>query len=410
MRFFKLILSIPIYIIPLLLIILLIILRPFILIRLYGINAHRIGPFAGNTEVYLTRKKANINQPSKRYYDICFYDPNPYNVEKICNKQFDKMVRRVIRIFPTYPFYSAKKLIDKAPKYLNFLSEHSLNISATDRDVNNLFNKFSTSFYFTDLEIKNGKNILKKMGIAKNSKFVCFTIRDSAYLTNNFKDFDFSYHNFRDCNIENFLLAAETLADRGYYVLRMGKVVSSKLNSNNLKIIDYANSQFRSDFMDIYLGAKCKFILTTQTGYDAIPYVFRKPAAAISIPIGLIRSFKYDNLSITKHHFNKRTNKYLSMREIFDYNLGFSHRADEFKKKNIKIIENSNTEVNDLVIDMLNELEKPRDKQFKLTVKQKECNKILDYNIKKYKKEHLNGKLLGSYTSSFLINNPYFLK
>ena len=188
------------------------------------------------------------------------------------------------------------------------------------------------------------------MGIAKNSKFACFIIRDSTYLTNNFKDFDYSYHNFRDCNIENFLLAAETLADRGYYVLRMGKVVSSKLNSNNLKIIDYANSQFRSDFMDIYLGAKCKFILTTQTGYDAIPYVFRKPAAAISIPIGWIRSFKYDNLSITKHHFNKRTNKYLSMREIFDYNLGFSQRADEFKKKNIKIIENSNTEINDLVI------------------------------------------------------------
>ena len=398
------------YIIPFLILLALVILRPFILVRLYGINAHRIGHFVGNTEVYLTRKKANINQPSKRYYDICFYDSNPYNLEKVCNKQFDKMIRRILRILPTYPFYYTKKLTDKTSKYLNFLSDHSLNISDHDRDINDLFNKFESSFYFTDQEIKNGENILKKMGIQKNSEFVCFTVRDSAYLDSNFKDFDFSYHNYRDCNIENFLLAAETLADRGYYVLRMGKVVSSKLNSNNLKIIDYANSQFRSDFMDIYLGANCKFILTTQTGYDAIPYVFRKPAAAISIPIGLIRSFKYDNLSITKHHFNKRTNKYLSMREIFDYNLGFSLRVDEFKKKNIRLIENSNIEVNDLVIDMLNELEKPRDKQFKLTEKQKECNKILNYNIKKYKKEYQNGKLLGSFTSSFLINNPDFLK
>lgn len=406
----KKIFQIPYYLIPLIILVFIIILRPFILIRLYGINSNRIGHFIGNTEVYLTRKKANLFQPSRSYYDICFYYNSTQNLEKICNKQFDKMIRRVLTIFPTYPFHFTKKLIDKSSRYLNFISDHSVYITDHDRDINNLFSKFSPSFYFTEKEKRLGKNILKDMGIPSNAEFICFAIRDKTYLKNNFKDIDFSYHDYRDCNIDNFLLAAETLANKGYYVLRMGKIVSAKLSTNNLKIIDYANSEFRSDFMDIYLGAHCKFILTTQTGFDAIPYVFRKPAAAISVPVGLIRSFKFDNISITKHHYNERTNKKLSMKEIFDFNLGFSLKTEEFNKKDIKLIENSNIEINDLTIDMLTELEKPKEMQFILSEKQKQCNKILNYNIKKYKKEYQNGELLGSFTNSFLDNNSEFLE
>ena len=409
-RIFKLILSLPIYVIPFFLVILLIILYPIILIRLFGINSHRIGHFAGNIEVYLTKKKAKIDQPNKKYYDICFYDLNTSN-EWVCNKQLDKMVKRILRIYPTFPFYYTRKLIEKLKPYFKFLSRHLVTYHGhDDRDYNHLFNKFDSSFYLTKPEIENGDSILKKMGIPKNSEFVCFTVRDSAYLKSKFTNHDFSYHDHRDCNIENHLLAAETLAANGYYVLRMGKVVSSKLSSKNSMIIDYANSEFKSDFMDIYLGANCKFIVTTQTGYDAIPYVFRKPAAIISVPIGEIRSFKYDTLTITKHHFDQGTNKYLSMREIFDYNLGFSLRVDDFKKKNIKLIENSNIEINDLVIDMLNELKKPKDKQFILTEKQKEFNQILDYYNKKYKIKYLHNKLLGSFANSFLSKNLEFLK
>ena len=43
----------------------------------------------------------------------------------------------------------------------------------------------------------------------------------------------------------------------GYYVIRMGVKASKPLKSSNPKIIDYANSKIRNDFLDIYLGAKC---------------------------------------------------------------------------------------------------------------------------------------------------------
>ena len=46
--------------------------------------------------------------------------------------------------------------------------------------------------------------------------------------------------------------------------------------SNNAQIIDYANSDFRSDFMDFYLGYKSSFCVTTATGMDSFSFYFRK--------------------------------------------------------------------------------------------------------------------------------------
>ena len=44
-------------------------------------------------------------------------------------------------------------------------------------------------------------------------------------------------------------------------------------------IIGYAYLQKnkRTEFMDIYLGANCEFCISTMCGFDAIPYIFRKP-------------------------------------------------------------------------------------------------------------------------------------
>ena len=89
-------------------------------------------------------------------------------------------------------------------------------------------------------------------------------VRDGAYQLQKFKarERDWSYHDFRHTDINNFLLAAEELTKKGYYVFRMGVVVEKKFQTKNPKIIDYANSTLRSDFMDVYLGAKCSFCIS----------------------------------------------------------------------------------------------------------------------------------------------------
>ena len=61
-----------------------------------------------------------------------------------------------------------------------------------------------------------------------------------------------------------------------------GKVLKP-LKSSNSKIIDYANSNLRSDFLDIFIGAHCSFYLGCFGGFSSIPYIFRKPIAGVSL-------------------------------------------------------------------------------------------------------------------------------
>ena len=85
---------------------------------------------------------------------------------------------------------------------------------------------------------------------------------------------DFSYHDYRDGKLEAFLPSLEELTKRGYFVLRMGSKVKDKLNTNNPKILDYANMEIRSDFLDIYLASKCKFCISTDYGLDEVMVIF----------------------------------------------------------------------------------------------------------------------------------------
>ena len=71
------------------------------------------------------------------------------------------------------------------------------------------------------------------------------------------------------------------------YLIRMGVFTEKILQT--IKIIDYSNSKYRSDFMDFYLGINCEFCITTGSGFDSIPYTFRKPLLYIGITFRILK-------------------------------------------------------------------------------------------------------------------------
>ena len=71
---------------------------------------------------------------------------------------------------------------------------------------------------------------------------------------------NWSYHDYRHWDLDNFFLAAKELTKKGYYVFRMGVYAEKEFKSNNPKIIDYVNSDLKSDFMDVFLGANVLFV------------------------------------------------------------------------------------------------------------------------------------------------------
>jgi len=419
---FYLLIQSPLYLFSIPLLIIIYLIRPWLLIRWWALSSSRIGHMAIDSELYSCRRESKINQPSQKYIDFFFFK-NKY----ICNKQLAKMLRRSLTILPTFlmvPLFNTNRFFNL---FIKKCSQHEIDIDSLKTFYSIVYPKSNPHISFIEEEKLKAKKILNEFGIPENAKFVCLIVRDSAYL-NRYKNLtlrDFSYHNYRDCDIDNFVLAAEELANRGYYVFRMGVKVHKPLKSSNPRIIDYANSKMRSDFMDIYLGANCTFCLSTSLGYDAIPSIFRKPVAYIFTPMGQIQVQGENDLVIIKHHLNKKNKKELTLSEIFSSNVAFSHYSEEYSNNNVELQENTPEEIKDLAIEMDERISGSWKETEEDLLLQKKFWHIFEDNMKKLiilEPEHPWYKLLSElsvtydikkntkFSSNFLKNNPDFIQ
>jgi len=200
------------------------------------------------------------------------------------------------------------------------------------------------------------------MGVPAGAPFVCLVIRDAAYLadqaTRSHAKPDLSSHDYRNCNIQNYILAAQELVKRGYYVVRMGAVVREAMNVSHPMIIDYAANGMRSDFMDIYLGAKCAFCISNGTGFDGVPYIFRRPNVYVDmVPIGFSFTFGSNFLATTKKHWLRRENRFMTFREIFESGAAYFYRTSEYDRMAIDLIESTPEEAAAVILEMESRLQ-----------------------------------------------------
>ena len=312
-------------------------------------NSNRIGHFAKETELIYLENKEKINVPDQKYLDLFYF--NKY----ISNHQLAKMWKRNLYIFPRWVIFPLKKTNDFFNILISDNEKHQIvksNITMT-KDRNNLLEKSSPSISFNDEEEKKGKQLLSQLGITENDKFICLGVRDSAYLAARSENKDFSYHDYRDGKLEAFLPSLEELTKRGYFVLRMGAKVQDKLNTDNPKILDYANMEIRSDFLDIYLASKCKFCISTDYGLDEVMVIFRKPIAYIGVvPVGTMETHNKNTIIIFKEHIDIQSKKKLSISEIFDRDLSAAFKSELFKNKDVELVHNSAEDIKQTVIEM----------------------------------------------------------
>ena len=318
-------------------------LQPFIVIRIGRLITERIGHLAGNTEVYLCERDAGINVPQKPFVDILYHMPT------VCNEQLKKMWDRSLK----YVVPLNLLMLERLNRWLSYSKTYLTVMPNHDRDIYGLLGVTKPHLSFTDDEEQLGQEKLQCLGIAEGDSFVCFHARDPAYLRVIHPGIDTSYHDYRDSNIENYLMAAEELARRGYYAVRMGAVVSKKVNTTNPRIIDYAASGLRSDFMDIYLGAKCSFFISSGTGIDAVPMIFRRLSMFVNfLPLEYGRYWQEGHLFIPKKHWLQKEKRLMTFKEIFDSGAGRFLHSKQFEAQGIELIENTPEEIAMLSIEM----------------------------------------------------------
>jgi len=398
---FRILLKLPFYFLAIPVVIVHRLISPWLLVRWGVLNSSRIGHFAGNTDLYLCEQDAGINVPKQRHVDL-FFMKRP-----ICNQQLAAMWKRVLRVWPGWILACLSRVDALIPG--GKVHEIGKN-TQSDRDVHNLLDRFPPHLEFTPEEEARGEAGLRGMGIPPGTRFVCLIVRDSAYL-NVHQPRDWGYHNYRDTDIQSYVLAAEELAERGYFIIRMGAIVRDKINSEHPKVIDYATNGMRSDFMDIYLGAKCAFCISVSTGFDAVPLIFRRPIVYVNmVPLGYLFTFSTRLIGITKHHCVAGKNRELTLDEIFSQDVGFSLHASDYESKGIKLIENTPEEIRDVVAEMaerLNGTWHPHEHDEAL---QRRFWKIFPTDAIARNGRPLHGEIRGRFGAQFLRNNCEWLQ
>jgi len=392
--YFSILATLPFYLI---IILLLKFSNLFTTIRFYQIRSNRIGHFSIMPELFLTRKKTkkNLNQ-----LDIFCFD------EEICNKFLKKAWSRNFLILPRMIIFPIIFWLKKFKMKKNLIPREEF----FAKDIENLLDFSEPNIKFTTNEKELGAKLLEELGIKKNEKYVCFSVRDDEYLKKTSSG-DYQYHSYRNTNVKNFKLVAEYLNSKNIKVVRVGSIAQDKLNFKNDKIIDYPFSHQRSDFMDIYIIANCYFYIGGGPGIDSIPILFRKPKLQTNlVPIlGTTCELK-KVMTIFKHHYCEKLKRNLSIKEIISENMDNVHHTDKFKDKKIKLIENSPKEILDATSDLL-ELVEDEDNFVKKINQLDQKTFWSIFPLKKKNKENipLHGQVRGMISPSFLKNNNYLL-
>ncbi len=317
--------AISIALIPLCLplILLIRILRPLLLIRFTWLPCRLIGHAVLDPEIYLSKKALGI-LPEEGALDLYYFESGRHS-----NAYWRKIVKRNL---PVSDFF---RILDRLNRRFPGWEPHSRKPHCelhSTADPENLLGLVGPQVRFTAEEQEAGAAYLRRMGIPTDARFVCVQIRDEAH------DTQFSpaglppgYNEFRNSDIENFVQAFEFLANRGYWIFRMGKVTLQRLQTRNPRIIDYSNSGERTELLDIWLCFNCAFMISTGSGIDALAAIARKPIVCVDhLSYVDIAYYFRNSIVIFKHLHDQKSGKRLTLKEIMALEAQGHYKSSEF--------------------------------------------------------------------------------
>jgi putative glycosyltransferase (TIGR04372 family) len=322
---------------------LILLIRPFVVIKFFKVNPWRIGHLLA--EVEIVRLNALEASKTKKQF-VIYYFPE----RRLANRFVAEMWKRVLPtvsgawgwLIYSMCFNLGRKILICEPSHV---------------DQRGLWSSSETNLRFTKYEVEQGEKFLTSINCTSHN-YVCLIVRDSTYLKTIRKDKSFSFHDFRDAEINSYRQAAETLTSLGYTVVRMGQIVGSPLVSENPKIIDYATNGMRSEFLDVYLGANCKFCISTGTGWDVIPTVFRRPVLYSNLlPVFAPSALSFPTTIYPRSLYSDKTGSLLNLTEIIERDVISTETALGYQEAGVVIRDLSSEELVEAVTEMAQRVE-----------------------------------------------------
>ncbi|CUW38013.1 protein of unknown function [Magnetospirillum sp. XM-1] len=338
---------------------------PFVTIRI-GLIGHRsLGRLVGAMEYYIRTRDRGMYDP--REYHILVSGTNPVN------RQVLTMIRRRLPVVCSDLLWVwLKRIQEKGPVPTEPTRAGPparlplwLNLSHTGFMVEwETWQAVSGRHVLMPEEERRGREILRILGIPEGARWVCMHARDLAHTDN--PDFirhienPLALNDFRDCDIQNYLVAADWLTSQGIWVVRMGAQVVGPLVTDNPMIIDYA-SRFRrhlpdAEFADVYLAGRSKFFLGCTAAVFFYAKIFDVPICNVDMVPLAEPGRQADDIFILKKYWHRHEERFMRWQEMVDrgwdwHRAGIDHFA-KLKAEGIDIVNNSPEEVLGAVMEM----------------------------------------------------------
>ena len=162
--------------------------------------------------------------------------------------------------------------------------------------------------------------------------------------------------------------------------------------------------------MDVYLPSKCKFFLGGPSGLLEVPQIFNIPVGATNMfPITDV-GVASNSLCIPKLLWSIEDKRFLSYKEIVDYNLGKWDSAADYISHGIELVENDPDDIKLLTLDMFDLVNNK-----KLSIKDENIrNNFMNkyFKVNKFVNEHspdVGLKFSGKISWRFLNKHSYLM-
>ena len=369
------------------------VIRPFFLIQIHKVKDWRIGHLAANTE--LTRLQTIAHNDSLRRKLITVYY---FGSKSPANRFLTEFWQRELPSVHGHWGW----LLDKISARVDGMNSSD---ESTIWDTKGLFQMIEIPNFFTKKEELLGQQFFKSNLF--NEKFVCLNVRDCEYMART-RSREMSHHDYRDSDIKTYLVAAEALAELGYTVFRMGAIVKEPFISKHPRVIDYATNGMRTEFLDIYLGAHCTFTISTGSGWDSVPMIFRRPMIWVNhLPI-FENAVNLSMINYPKILEDKQSGTLLSLTELIERNTAKELFAQGYRDAGVTVQDLSSEELVEAVTEMAARV----DGTFVETPEQKEMQAKLSHILSTHPKLQPSPNfypIRAQYASCFLSRYPNFL-
>jgi putative glycosyltransferase (TIGR04372 family) len=220
---------------------------------------------------------------------------------------------------------------------------------------------------------ERGWQVLRRKGVPAGAWFVALHVREPGS-----KWHHADLHRVLNADVKTYMPAIAEITRRGGWVIRLGDPSMVRLPPL-ANVIDYCHSDMRADWMDVFIAARCRFMLGTSSGPVYIPPLYGKPSVLTNWwPPGQ-RPWHPMDIFMPKMVRALEKRRLLTLSETLVEPFSFCHALNYLAEvEKVRVEDNTPQLIHSAVVEMLERLEDRTPEDGEISALRRQADAIYD--------------------------------